>query len=345
MNKYENGIFVIVLFLNFPVFGQEDWKTYEYLDHHFKVDFIHSPILESDTFSFDGKVLTTYSWSADQMDSLHDNTGYYIDVTTYPSEYIHSDSTWDLVEGFILSTQTNFDEDKDYTFYKSLNTHKYGYRGKQFHWRIDSYKKHLRTQVFLIENTLVELFVYTKKEKEHNSGINRFLDSFEILNRPKGKYSPPSVVENKRKFKIDFPEKPTDELRELDTELGVMLLNMQMLEPKDKSANLMLLASQSIYPTPIVDEKDSVALQEFYENSIDSSLKGTGSTFISSEDIFYKGKLGKEYKGDFRNGMAVLKYRVFLIDNVLYMQGGMTHPLKQENEVLMKFLDSFELLE
>jgi hypothetical protein len=321
-------------------FSQPDWKEYVFDSHNFKIDFFQKPDFSVDSSVFNDSPLITYFWELNVDDPSHENIYYCVSQIAYPSEFIHSDSLFSVVEGFISSTQNGLIGDEDFTFLSSLLVEKHGYPGKVFKWKCNSNDVFLEFHVYLVENKLFELSAVSREGKNHNPFLARYFDSFEIINIRRGDYTLP-VHTNERTILIRFPEVPNEQTKTVDSEYGKLSLDIQILEPKVKEDNMIYIAMETKYPSGVVDPGDTDALNGLYEKAIDGSINSVNGELISIDDIYYKDNLGKEYRCYFSEGNALMVYRYFFIDDSFYSFGVITLPERDKNEGMTAFFDSF----
>lgn len=343
MNKLTLTFIGFTFFLTSCSFGQSDWKTYEYNPQNFKISFIQEPEISVDSSEFGDSFLKTYYWEVNVLDSLHENIYYSVSSETYPSDFIHSDSSLNVVEGFINSTQNSLIEDPDFMLLSSTLVEKYGFPGKTFKWKSNTNNNFLQYQIYLVENTIFQFAVVTKATGGQNIFINKFFNSFELIDNAKGCFSIPKIS-NEKTYEIKFPGTPTEEIKTVDSELGKLSLNIQLYEPKEKNENLVYVAMETKYPSPVADQNDNYSLNAFYKKSIDGSLASINGELISITDIFYETKPGKEFKCYFSEGKAIVVYHIFYIGDNLYSFGVITSPEKVYNKEMEKFFNSFKLI-
>lgn len=343
MNKLTLALIGLTYFTTSYSFGQSDWKTYEYNLQNFKISFLQEPEFSVDSSEFEDSFLKTYYWEVNVLDSLHENTYYSVSSETYPSDFIHSDSSLNVVEGFINSTQNSLIDDPDFTLLSSTLDEKYRFPGKIFKWKSNTNDNFLQFRIYLIENTLIQLAVVTKAVGSHNIFINKHFDSFELIEQKKGTFSIPKISSEKT-FEIGFPGTPSDESKTIDSELGKLSLNIQVYEPKGKTENMVYVAMETKYPESAADQDDTYSLNVFYKKSIDGSLASINGELISITDIYYEKKLGKEFKCYFSEGKALVVYHIYYIDDTLYSFGVITTPEKDNNKKMEKYFESFKLI-
>jgi hypothetical protein len=332
----------LLLFLTFSitVLSQPDWKEYVYDSYQFKIDFFQEPDFSADSSVFNDSPLITYFWELNVDDTLHENIYYSISQVAYPSDFIHSDSLFAVVDGFISSTQYSLIGDDSYTLLSSSLVEKHGYPGKVFKWKNNSNNILLEFHVYLVGNKLFELSVVSRERKNHNQFLSMYFDSFEIINIQKGYYTLPNHV-SERTVLIMFPEVPNEQIKTVDSEYGKLSLDIQILEPKVKEDNMVYIAMETKYPSGVFDPGDADALNNFYKKAIDGSLNAVNGELISINDVFYNDRLGKEYRCYFSEGKILMVYRYFFIEHNLYSLGVITLPEKDKNKGMTKFFDSF----
>ena len=331
---------VLFLTLNITVLSQPGWIEYVYDSHQFKIDFYQIPDFSTESSVLNDSSLITNYWELNVDDPVHENIYYSVSQVAYPSEFIHSDSLFPVVDGFISSTQNSLIEDDTYTLLSSSLVEKHGFPGKVFKWKNNSNNIFLEFHVYLVENKLFQLSVVSREGENHNQFISKYFDSFELINIPKGNYYLPDHA-NERTILIMFPEVPNEQSKTVDSEYGKLSLDIQILEPKVKEDNMVYIAMETKYPSGVVDTGDTGALNSFYKKAIDGSLNSVNGELISINDVYYKDKLGKEYRCYFSEGKTLMVYRYFLIDDNFYSFGVITLPDKDNNKGMTKFFDSF----
>lgn len=341
MFKISHLLLVLLVAMNLTISAQDNWQHYNFSDHNFEIDFFQEPDFLIDTASFDTSSLISYSWELNVSDTLHNNNYYSISREAYPSDFIHSDSLFTIVEGFINSTQNSLLEDDTYTLLSATILEKNGFPGKEFRWKTND-DIFFRFQVFLVENTLFQLSVVSRQGENHNINIHKFLDSFKIVGVPKGNFVKP-VSNFTRTISIKFPVKPKEEIRTIDSEYGKLTLDMQILEPTSDDDNMVYIAMETRYPNEIFDHGNTYELNNFYKKSIDGALNSVNGELISINDIFYEEKLGKEVKCYFSNGQALMIYRFYCIEDKLFTLGVITSPDNDKNKAMNKFFKSFAI--
>lgn len=340
---YLNMLLFLFAF-NFQLSALTVLKKINSVDHNFKIEFAGEPTLTTDTSTVADETLITYYWELNITDTIHPNCYYSLSLSKYPSSFIHSDSVFSVVEGFINSTQNSIQEDKTFTLLSSTIISINGYPGKIFKWKNTETNKYLDAQVFLVESRLFEISVVTQEGQNHNNDIKRFFESFELVNLAPGNYKvPEKTIE--RSYSIKFPVEPKEEMRLVDSEVGKLELDIQMLETKTGNDNMVYIAMETRYPKGTLNTSNEYELNALYKKSIDASLNAVNGELISITDIVLSGKAGKEYKCYFSEGAALMVYRILYIEEKLYTFGVITLPSKDNNKAMKDFFKSFKLKE
>lgn len=342
MKKYLFCALAMCLIFIAPLKSQSNWKTFEYPAHNFKISCIQTLESSVDTVPFLDTQLLTFYREASVIDSTHQNSYYSVIYEYYPPDFIHSDSSQYVVEGFINSTQNNLFSDNAFTLLSSSLVEKDGYPGKIFKWKSNPNNVFLEYRIFLIGSRLYQLAVVSRVNENHNKFINQFFDSFQLLNISQGKFKLPVAVNNPT-YTIAFPGTPKDDRKLVDSESGKMTLDIQIYEPQGTDDNLVYIAMQTKYTQSVVDQNDKYNLNLYYKKSVDNSLASVSGDLISLTDIYLDNKMGKEFKCYYAQGKALMVYRIFYINDVFYSFGVITIPEKDNNQAMNKFLSSFQL--
>lgn len=333
-----------LLAFSFKISAQSEWKKIESDRYNFELLFYEEPVALVDSTKLQGETLNIYSWELEVQDSLHSNQYYSIYRTAYPSDFIHSDSLFTLVEGFINSTQSSLLEDKEFSLLSSVIDERNGFPGKIFKWKSLSNGVHLQFQVYLVNNILFELSTVVREGEEQNVSIGKYFDSFKVRGLPNGSFE---IKNDNREptYSIQFKETPSLQNKVVDSDYGKLSMDIKLLEVEDPThPNLLYMAMETKYPVAVAEEGDTYALNTFYKASIDGSLAAVNGELISINDIYYDSYLGKEYKCYYAGGQALMVYRLFYVEGSLYQHGVITNPDKDDNKDIQRFFQSFKFL-
>lgn len=309
----------------------------------FRVTFPENPDVLFDTVPFANKVVLSRAWVLNVEDPAHANSYYAIGADMYPTDFITSDSAYNLVEELMNSTQYDFNADADFNLISSKDIEFSGYPGKHYTWTNKQGDVFIEFRVYLINSTLFSLSVVTRPGNDHNLEINKFFNSFTLVDIPDGTYSIANLSVDPT-FTIKFPATPVQRNVSLDSGYGKLALVTLSYEPGEKDENYVYVAVETTYPPKSVDVNNPEALNEFYNMAIDNSIRSVYGKLISVKDIKYRKHPGKEFRASYADGKALLVYRVFYINDHGYITGVITSPVKDNNKLMLDFLNSFKLI-
>lgn len=134
--------------------------------------------------------------------------------------------------------------------------------------------------------------------------------------------------------------------RMLTTAIGQIKLTLFIYQPKGvNDDNLVYGISYMDYPVDRITSDSVNRLKEFFDNARDGAINAIHGKLLTETEIKYRSYPGREQRVDFENGMAVIKYRHYLVKNRLYTLQVVSPPNNTTNASINKFLDSFKLLD
>ena len=147
-------------------------------------------------------------------------------------------------------------------------------------------------------------------------------------------------------FKVLFPKMPTSTIKKVNTEAGELQMHVNMYDAsKDETdENLIYSVTSSEYPKNHIEshiKHDS--LHTFFRNSIDGMVNNVKGKLISESKINLGDFQGREFKIDFRDGLAIIKTRIYLVENKVYFLQTITKTEKENNKLIEKFMNSFTI--
>ena len=148
-------------------------------------------------------------------------------------------------------------------------------------------------------------------------------------------------------FQVKFPVTPVIRVESSETVMGTIEHTTYLAEPEIGSDNnLSYAASFMAYPLNLINSRliSKEQVDQFLRYTIDGMARSIGAKLVAEKDIAYGLFPGKEVSMDYQNGMADIKCRVYLVDNVLYTLK-VTSPSKSDvNKSREYFLNSFKLI-
>ncbi len=172
-------LWIVLLFPLLAFTG--DWITYESLEGRFSISTPHhfmEKTLKSETAI--GTLETYYFvYQPEGQIDAEGNMLYTLSYVDYPENSIHSDSTELLDDFFKTTIETSIKSVKGELRYDTPEKIK-GFPG--WLWRVDvADKAVIKTKTYLINNRLYTLQVVTIAENSLNKSVDRFMESFRLL--------------------------------------------------------------------------------------------------------------------------------------------------------------------
>jgi hypothetical protein len=144
-------------------------------------------------------------------------------------------------------------------------------------------------------------------------------------------------------YKIDFPSIPTELTDTIDTEAGLLLLNVAELDCSklEGYSNLVYMINCTVYPESLIHSDYSDLMENFFTNTINGAVTNISGELISHNEIDYSGYPGREVRISADKGLTFFTSRLYLIRNHFFMMIILTDTKKGDNPDIHKFFDSF----
>ena len=155
------------------------------------------------------------------------------------------------------------------------------------------------------------------------------------------------LMKNKEQgYQIEFPKEPTASVQTVKTKAGPvdMHINMLDLSKKDVDDNLIYLSSFAQYPDSLVHSDNKEELKGFFKETIEGLVGSIDGEILSRKEVKIDSYDGREVKINFQDGMAIIRIRVYLVENKVYMLQVITKTENDSNESISKFMNSFSLI-
>lgn len=136
-------------------------------------------------------------------------------------------------------------------------------------------------------------------------------------------------------FSVKMPERPKRDSRTLNTEVGPVALQMDMVE----NLNRAYVVGYCDYPEDMVRNSDK---NEILKGAMNGGARGTGGQLKRSQPITLNGHPGLEFWATIPDKNGKSRYRVYLVNNRLFQLGVIHDEGFEPNTEL--FFGSFELL-
>jgi hypothetical protein len=148
-------------------------------------------------------------------------------------------------------------------------------------------------------------------------------------------------------YTIAFPKEPASQPQVINSEIGELKLNIFVYDASESGTdeNLVYLVSSTEYPDSLINSERTEILPELFKNTLAGILSNINGKLLSETVIDINGFPGREVKVDFMEGQAIIKIRIFLVKNILFMIETITETGKVPNKSIDRFMDSFKLTE
>ena len=148
------------------------------------------------------------------------------------------------------------------------------------------------------------------------------------------------------KCAILMPGKPEQAKRTINhPAYGKLTMNFAILQPKDSTdPNLVYMLSYTDYPTGTIHSDSTNTLESFFASSREGAIANVQGKLLSETIVNLSGYPGRELRINFKNGLALIRCRNYLVKNRLYTIQIITLTENNFNNSINKFLESFKLL-
>ncbi|MEL7021657.1 MAG: hypothetical protein AAGK47_08615 [Bacteroidota bacterium] len=176
-------LFIILLTLTAQLsIAQLDWRATTSLEGRFRI-YAPAQLVEStDTIETAVGKLVYHTFFHHTNPKSAENVMYMLSYVDYPQGAMHSDSI-SLLESFFHTTTTTAAEAVKGKLLYVSDTELSGYPGRL--WRIDYLEDEavIRTRAYMVEDRYYALQTVSLRERNLNRSGERFLDSFELLDK------------------------------------------------------------------------------------------------------------------------------------------------------------------
>lgn len=120
-----------------------------------------------------------YSYNASNV--AEDNLAYILTETEYPDSLINSDNK-DKLDAFFKNSIDGIANNFHGKLVSESKTEIKGFPGRQVKLGIQQGKSIMTIRLYLVKNRMYMLEIVTAADKDYNTSINKFMNSFEIIN-------------------------------------------------------------------------------------------------------------------------------------------------------------------
>ena len=339
MNKFISFLFLFILpsFL----FSQNSWEKIGGKEIQLTAEIYGLTEQTVDTLYLAEAPVLVHSWLGQPQDTEHPVMVYQVNSSRYPATYVDSDSSFQLIEGFLNSTILNILEDTEYELLSSGLIFKNGYPGKEFKFKNLKNNTLREINTYLFHNQLVELTAISRSDNWFSNSKNRFLESIELLGRGENKIDYGIPIIKSDAYTVSFPETPEITNAFTEREEGYVNSKMKMVEKNISEGVVVFITSQAKFPENFSLNEEG--LDSFYDESMNGSIQSMNGKFISKRQVTLDGVKGLEFYGSIYEGAAKSCFRIFFQNGTLFSIGVLFigEELTEEGET---FFDSFKII-
>lgn len=146
-------------------------------------------------------------------------------------------------------------------------------------------------------------------------------------------------------FKIEFPKEPTTKSETLRIKNGeIKVIGFDCNESKAKNIqNLEYIVTYMELPPESINSKKDFSSSDFFRKLIDKTVGEFGKKLIE-KDIELKGYRGKEISMKSKSGKVLTTFKIYLVENKMYMIGTKTDIDNNFRVSTSRFMNSFDLI-
>jgi hypothetical protein len=143
--------------------------------------------------------------------------------------------------------------------------------------------------------------------------------------------------------KIRFPKAPANQTQTTNTAIGPLQMYIHMYEVPDGTMddNYLYGLIETEYPDSVINSDKKELLDKFFRNSIDGAVSNVNGKLLTETKIQLDGFPGREFRIDFKDGLAVITMRAYLAGHIMYFLQTITPTKKDHNKSIGRFMDSF----
>ena len=329
----------IILFPNISL-SQEDWEPIFVENSEIKARIHPRSVKITDTAYLNEDRIIITSWNVKTEELDHPVIEYNLKTSNYPSGYVHSDSSFQLIEGFLNSTINKFIDNPNFEYVNSSLEFIHGYPGKNFKFKNLESNELMESKVYLINSQLVELVTNSRSENWFSKSKSDLLESLTLDHSLQNKKDYGIPIIEKDSYSIKFYRDPELKKMFIDTDEGIVHSIIKVLE-SDPSTGILVYMSGEIKFSNVID-LDKESREAFYTKSMNGSINSMNGKFIETKKIKYNNIEGVEYFSSLYEGKATSCNRIFYTNETLYTQG-VIFTTDEINEKGTSFLNSFEI--
>ncbi len=320
-----------------------NWDLYDFSGYNFKIKFYNDPDFKYKNKHTEDGNIDIYDWKSYNKDTSSTYLECRLIISDLPENIIHSDSSEAFIDNQLTYMKNRILNDSTIIELETTTREKNGYMGKRTLARNSSVGTDLIIELYLVKNKIFQLYFKTYSKDKFKIDPNIFFESFELVDVPQGKFKLNIDTNRNQSYKIDFPSKTEVHNEVVDSELGTIFTRKEVCKLESGTERVFGITEESLNFQ--LDTIDQDWIQEIYQTASDITSVKTNGKLLSQKEIDYKGLKGMEYRISLPNVDYILVKRFFIKNKKAYTLIVMTTPKRYNNKAIMKFFDSFEIIE
>ena len=159
----------------------QDWQEFKSLEGAFRVIVPGEMKEKTNTIQTTIGTLEYHTFIYQDEDKDADNVLYMVSYCDYPNNTIHSDSL-ELINDFFKNTIESSVQSIDGELAYSTAVKLYEYPGRLWRINYNGAQATIKTKAFMVKQRYYAIQAVTYRDKSLNPSMDRFLDSFQLLN-------------------------------------------------------------------------------------------------------------------------------------------------------------------
>ncbi len=322
-----------------------NWDLYDFSGYNFKIKFYNDPDFKYENRHTENGYVDIYDWKSYNKDTSSTYLECSFIISDFPKSVIHSDSSDTFIDSQLTEIKNYIVSDSAVVELGTQTIEKNGYMGKRTVAKNTSFETDIILELYAVENKIFQLYFKSYSKDKYKVNPNIFFDSFELVDVPQGKFKLNTDLDsnNNQTYKIDFPAKTKVSNEIVDSEFGKIYTKKEICMLKAGTERLFGITEEKFDFT--LDTASQNWIQEIFKAAGEITELHTNGEILSKKEIEYKGMEGIEIRSSLPNLDYILVKRFFIKNNIAYTLLVMTTPKRYNNKAIMKFFESFEIVE
>ncbi len=138
------------------------------------------------------------------------------------------------------------------------------------------------------------------------------------------------------RFSVSFPGTPEEQVESVTTAIGTIETQFFVVTQKDMAYSVNL----ADYPPEVIAAED---IQQMLDGARDGAVSNVNGELLEEKELVLNGHPGREFKVKVEDEDIVVRARIYLVNERLYVVQALSTERLASSEDIEKFLDSFQL--